>query len=1052
MDNVQENLQLEKEVSKVIEAKKELNVEQKVPNIELPVVHMNRQEVKTFTKSEVRKLKHLKALSYEEINKEKALEEIEQKEFQNYDRKKEYVAQLVEKNKDNGENIENIAVNQENLSEKDKKKIQKKKEKKLKEVRKKYPVADENTLLILEGYEQKLEVNDDNNFEIGDLNHIHKKFTKEYVAENYVEARKTLDAIIKLATTLEKNENEDINSYVKLAQLCKEAFENALQANGLKIEYGAEEKLIAISEEEKNNSLEKMEGKINSIVNYIANNDYLNKKREIEKVMKLYSNWVDDEKMEEKVTIKGEMALVKLLKNKSKERNSVDNTDAVKKLIEGKQDIYTNNKELSDGLFAEFVKLETGIEELSVHIDLLSVYMNGINQDGLEVAKQNPDTDKGLFYAIQHKKYKNRLSLLVEKRDKIKEIINNIYNEREITKEQKEFMLVHGFIVDEKNREEIIEKAKELNNIKSKIEEEKEVELKKEYIDKVAGMIEEDISDEELVKQYKDTLYVAEKIKQKGIGTYAKTPMEIYKVNKINVYAKKIRAIILMDAYKKKCITEDILTKEERTKILKGVDRGITDIEIAQFAKSIYITALKESEDILNKYLKDDLVLKKWKSFKITKEVDVKDEKYVHLRDGMVVNVQRHLFKDEKKERTTENVKNFFKIESEIKKLENEKVKHENEVVQLKREVEQLEIELEKNKKQIEICDERLTEIKREINYDSKLDEIKTLRSSVKKYREIITKLKKELNEAEETKIRLENNDENQEEITKNGKNIERLNKAITKNNAKLEDFEKQLKEKTDKLEEDKSKTEYKKNSSKKSRCKEFIEENSNMLTVKKGKLTEKQKHLDEINDKLLKYEQEGFELELANFMVELEVGEKVKNLAELNEVPIFRKMSDEEFRDIITKLARGKISMNYNDGSELERHKYDDDIKDGIKLYKEKMHSYYSVYLFEKYGLKLPEFEKIEKNYEEIITDLNQVVFDKDLELRSRKVLDKNEDSELLEYMSFYEKMRQYVLDYKKVIENDKGVKGYKELKEKYNYEIAENTQNIRRIREKTA
>ena len=188
--------------------------------------------------------------------------------------------------------------------------------------------------------------------------------------------------------------------------------------------------------------------------------------------------------------------------------------------------------------------------------------------------------------------------------DIIKAIRDNYDNPETLTEEERQYANMYYDIKDEAYKEDKKNKITLLRDIENFMKDgTSDIENVKEEINVLADRLHSDMSVEELDEYRTEVYSVVTSIFKDGVATYSDTAINALKVSKIIYFANKLRATDILSGIRSDSITLDDLTEQERNSIINNTDGEVTELDIAEYAKKICITAEKQYEMAINGYM-----------------------------------------------------------------------------------------------------------------------------------------------------------------------------------------------------------------------------------------------------------------------------------------------------------------------------------------------------------------------------------------------------------------------------------------------------------------
>lgn len=392
-----------------------------------------------------------------------------------------------------------------------------------------------------------------------------KRFTPEYIAYNYQEAKRELDFITKYAKMCKDGtasggafvNRENNFGFEELAEKCQEAFVSALAVNGLKFERGLTGKLVPISVEEQQDAKRWNQVKQAEIDEMFLRGHKAVVSKVEQQEAGIFAEWT-------------EVQYQKLFIDKNIEA-SMERMNSLAQKGMNAGDVLTNN--LTD----EYKQLS---------------YMLTIREHKLEQMKQYRDkaetsgAEKKVADAriAELKKYIMRLQ---REKDMIESILKDKANECELNDEQKEYMQFTYGVGGEELKEKILSKCKNyVQARKDKIKNYATVEETKRKVEELYRILNGNMKKMELIEWNEELSGLVEEIQQ-NLQLEELSEVERFKALKVILFAKKSRQAMLLTACKYGTISEEHLTEAEKRQILamSGDEQIITLDNVRKYAR-----------------------------------------------------------------------------------------------------------------------------------------------------------------------------------------------------------------------------------------------------------------------------------------------------------------------------------------------------------------------------------------------------------------------------------------------------------------------------------
>lgn len=663
---------------------------------------------------------------------------------------KEYIQKLIKEIRESGIIKQNaidekavLDVEGAGLDKKQLKELEKNRLKKREAVLKEYNIVDKeensNLINIFLGHQKYLdEAKEIKNEPFEDLERLPVLFSKEYVAKNYFAARVELNKVINLAY-----KNPGNKTYLDLAHKCKDSFESALKANGLKIEYGTNDKLEIISEDYKNEATEKNEAHVDDLTLFLANNAYLQKKKKVIDIVKQYRKGTYDGNIKQYLDVMVE-------KRKQEKKESVYSYILNKK-DNLPDEVLFEYYPLTDAIIRRVKRLEYLIENSYITLDVLNMFSAKEKLNEVE--------------EIQKLKTENRIKAFNEEIEVLKKIVDELSANNRISKESHKVLKEHGL-----NERETVNIENDMQKYyRTSINDSKIKSYNNEEIFKLSSGISENISDDKLYEKRNEIFEAARYIKNVGIEKFNDKFLDEYTAKKILALERKTRAVMILKAYFSNAEISPNLTEDEKKNIKKFNRSGYYS-----YAKKEYITASKQLDNLGDDYINYIRENGKWKDVDLNPEdAEYSDEENVQYFSEIK---EKHSNVEYNVRKTKNEIEGFDRrksvLEEEMKPLQLEKDKlinskkdklEEYNKVDV-REFNRIKTQLEEIDAQIENCDKLMNQKQEEIS------DLKLILADKEKYLEDCKK------DAEELRIKL---------FFKNESNYEKL-KYYTDDEKKL--------------------------------------------------------------------------------------------------------------------------------------------------------------------------------------------------------------------------------------------------------------------------
>lgn len=475
------------------------------------------------------------------------------------------------------------------------------------------------------------------------------KFTPEYIGKNYLRAKQELNELIGLVEGLreigELNEFKKVEEY---ADLCKEAFNSALIANGLKYKEGAVDMLEAASEEETKQAKQKNIEDLKKVAEKFEEARYEDELRKIELRLKRENN---------------------------------ENIEKIETLIAGDLEVYKEQKEIVDKLYAKYVESKT----------LLLTEKNRFEKINYMRDKWKGDISYKAF--LNYDEQVIELDKLIYKLNKeqtvIKGIISAVLRKEDLTEKQKEFLHINNlkkYTELEKKYIDILTDVEQMYyRVSDKVFDEKEV---REEVDWMCSILKEDMTVNELADIHVKIHEIAIKVRwYKEEYKLDDTAINKFKIKKIEAYDTIARAAALIKTSKITKITLAELFSYEENIIFKGkTEKKLDNSMVEKYAKELYKKGLLQLATVRKEFFSNEELAGEW----------IKREKAdipVHTNHSNFSNTIKIIKKDYKQEKDLR--KAYDKYKEHIAYLQGEKKQYaadHKKVAEINNEIEEYEV------------------------------------------------------------------------------------------------------------------------------------------------------------------------------------------------------------------------------------------------------------------------------------------------------------------------------------------------------------------------
>lgn len=383
---------------------------------------------------------------------------------------------------------------------------------------------------------------------------IAEKFSAKYVgSKSFKEVKLLMNEIVEIEKAVLQKENigkylkncmpESYEFIIAFSAKCRNAFENALVANGLVYENGLDSELRYATEDEKKSACDADAEQIEAINLTFKQLEYDEENRYVEEMIK-----------------KANEAWKKIEGEKEVEKN----TDVVSfENIDDDRMRDVLNKILGEK--AVFLKV----------INLKRFQINYLKERKSEQLPDNYDLEGRFQDAIDE--MEDLINKVQKELDILKKIFGKITEAEKLDKEEKEYIELHYGI-----------KMLELENQENDSWYLFSESLIGGKIDEICGRLKDNISRKELLMMKQEICSLADII-ELNLSKYVDTPENSLKIQKILAFAKKARAVELIVGFKKGIITLADLTIEELNSLKqkKGKDT-VSDLDILEYAQDAY--------------------------------------------------------------------------------------------------------------------------------------------------------------------------------------------------------------------------------------------------------------------------------------------------------------------------------------------------------------------------------------------------------------------------------------------------------------------------------
>lgn len=470
------------------------------------------------------------------------------------------------------------------LSDKEKKKRRKEREAAVKESQKNIMAANKELLKELPDTEITEETIK-NRFENEPYSYeIANEFTPEAVLNNYAASKRKLDEILTIAADIRNQYNMsryDSNEatlkfgydFLKFAECCKHAFENALAVNGLRYKDESSTELVRISYKESEKASKEAAQSNDAILNVFKKGFYDIEKDIVDRATdELLASWTH----KDYYAYLESHNLENPIPDMHNRISALGNTDAVlQRLYEdyiGFESILTSRMAAIEVLESEKTDPTPGSYFDEDNYDFAGHIDN-------KIVELNAYIDKS-----------------VREKNFIRDIIDSRLNGDELTMEQRMYMAAHYNAQDEELYAQCSDRLMQYKAISNEYFHKSGQEIDTadtiEKIDDTCKLLKREMSMESLLN-IQETLYRLSEIIQKSEDNviYFGTPSQALKSNKIITFAKKARAVALFNAAKINGVSREHLTLAEYERMTDNNGGAFTDEDVLQLAREMYANA-----------------------------------------------------------------------------------------------------------------------------------------------------------------------------------------------------------------------------------------------------------------------------------------------------------------------------------------------------------------------------------------------------------------------------------------------------------------------------